>query len=847
MHEESDGRRLTIDARHIFDEAVELSAEQRERFIERSCQGRGDLEAFVRRLLRAHDEAGDFMHTPTGGGASSKPPEPATTPPAQAGTRVGPFELVRRIGEGAFGEVYLARQLEPVQRDVAVKLLRAGLDSRYVLGRFETERQALAMLDHPNIARLLDAGTAGDGRPFFAMQLVRGTRITEYADANRLSVRERVRLLIGACRGVQHAHDAGLVHRDLKPANILVEVRDDRATARVIDFGIARAVRASVDATQQTLHGQVLGTPAYMAPEQARGGADVDARADVYSLGCVLYELLAGVTPIEPGELRQAGDLARAIEERTIAPPSDRVAGLGDGVRTVARLRNAESSSLGRLLAGELDWICARALARAPRERYASAGALADDLHRWLEGRAVEAVPGKQPVRRVKRVAGRYAWRLRYPAVAAGVLLVIVTWAMGWIPGVPGFASLMQRTVEDYASGRRYGLPEGAWVNGMRTNRAGGRYSLVGGGSSNSANDDNAMVGGGIHNSAGGESATIGGGRQNTVQGEQSVIAGGKDNLIRGGGGSVGGGWNNHALSHHVTIAGGRNNEASGYLSTIGGGEDNQAHDSRATISGGSGNTAGVSDFDPTNADGSTIGGGINNHVRWRQATVAGGIGNTAYSSAAAVGGGAGNVAGDGSRNDGAYATVPGGLNNRAEGLGSFAAGVAAKALHDGAFVWADTDLAASNLVAQRPPEGLPIVVSQGDQSFTARARGGFHLFTTIEDKVVLGGGDPSWSHHLAADTQRDRQPIDAEATLEALRALDLATYTRDGRGDRRHLGPTAEALGEAFGIGEGGHVPASDVDGVALAAIQALLARVEAQDAELRALHARLEALEAP
>ncbi|MEO1008573.1 MAG: protein kinase [Planctomycetota bacterium] len=836
-----DERRLTIDAKLIFAEAIERAPDERAAYVERACADRPELLDFVQRLLRAHEDAGTFMRTPTGGGGRS-----VDVPPAHelrdeiAGQRLGQFELVRRIGEGAFGQVFLARQVEPVRRDVAVKLLRPGLDSRYVLSRFEAERQALAILDHPNIARLLDAGTSDEGRPFFAMELVRGIRITEHADANRLSIRERVRLLIGACRGVQHAHDAGIVHRDLKPANILVEVRDDRATARVIDFGIARAVRASLDSTAQTLHGQMLGTPAYMSPEQARGGADVDTRADVYSLGCVLYELLTGTTPIDSMQLRGAalGEVHRAITEREHVPPSERLAELGDGLRSIARQRNAESSGITRLVRDELDWICGRALDREPQARYAHAGALADDLERWLDGRAVDARPAGRPMSAASRLVRRNARRLRWAGIAAGVLLVAAVWATGRIPGVPGVLEIVQRGVEEYASGRRYGLPEGAWVNGMRTNRAGGVYSLVGGGRHNTAASDYAMVGGGTMNSASGNSASVGSGRGNTANGEQSIIAGGMQNTINGDASFVGGGRNNHALARATTIAGGQSNNVHGPGTTIGGGQSNQAHDMRATIGGGSRNIIGKLDADFRGADGATIAGGIGNTAFGNLGAIGGGYQNQAIGSYAVVAGGGENVAGGDSRFDGAFAAVPGGARNKAAGLGSFAAGVAAEAIDDGSFVWADSD---RSIFDRRRPtllgETVPLV-SQGRGSFTARARGGFHFFTGMGTKAMLRPGAGSWSQHLAEGSQLDRRPVDPSSVLDAVAGIEIARYAREGQDDIEHIGPTAEALA-TLGLGRDGHVASGDLDGVALAAIQGLLERLEGQ----RALVDRLEA----
>jgi non-specific serine/threonine protein kinase/serine/threonine-protein kinase len=328
-------------------------------------------------------------------------------------TRIGAYQILESIGEGGFGVVYMAEQREPVRRRVALKVLKAGMDTAEVISRFEGERQALAMMDHPNIAKVLDAGVTREGRPFFAMEFVPGRPITEYCDAARMPTRERLRLMVETCRAVQHAHQRGIIHRDLKPSNILVCEVDGKPVPKVIDFGIAKATTQQLSAaTVYTQAGRMMGTPEYMSPEQTgMGGLDIDTRTDVYSLGVVLYEVITGVLPFESADLRSAGyiDIQRIIREVEPMVPSARLSRIGSGMPTIvatvggsngeaspdrlARVRDTDFSSLRRMVRGELDWITMKALEKERTRRYESASALAADIERFLANEPVQASP----------------------------------------------------------------------------------------------------------------------------------------------------------------------------------------------------------------------------------------------------------------------------------------------------------------------------------------------------------------------------------------------------------------------------------------------------------------------
>jgi serine/threonine protein kinase len=358
-------------------------------------------------------------------------------PPEGAGSLVGPYKLLEGIGEGGMGVVYLAEQAEPVRRRVALKIIKPGMDTRQVVARFEAERQALALFDHPGITRVLDAGTTGSGRPYFVMELVRGTRITDYCARNCLPVRERIALFIQVCQAVQHAHQKGVIHRDLKPSNILVTLHDGTPVPKVIDFGIAKALHQPL--TERTLFTrctEMLGTPEYMSPEQAEGsGLDIDTRSDVYSLGTLLYELLTGSTPLDPQELRRQGwaQMQTTIRTQEVVTPSSRVAPAGPDLDRVCRERRTDRAGLRGTLRGDLDWVILKALARDRTQRYGSASELGRDLQRYLDGEPVEAAPPSR-LYRLRKFAARHRRGLVVGSLLASVLLVssVVSVVFGW-------------------------------------------------------------------------------------------------------------------------------------------------------------------------------------------------------------------------------------------------------------------------------------------------------------------------------------------------------------------------------------------------------------------------------
>ena len=308
----------------------------------------------------------------------------------------GRYRLLQLIGEGGMGAVWLAQQTTPVKRRVAIKLIRAGMDSKLVLARFDAERQTLAMMDHPNIARVYDGGMTERGRPFFVMEYLRGTPLTDYCDQARLSIRDRMDLFLQVCRAVQHAHSRGIVHRDLKPSNILVCRYDGRPVTKVIDFGLAKALNQDLtDLTLHTAHGVMVGTPIYMSPEQAElNNLDVDTRTDVYSLGVVLYELLTGTTPLDRERLQRAAmqEVLRLIREEDPIPPSTRLSS-SDRLPLIAAQRNVDPSALRHSVTGDLDWIVMKAIEKERARRYETVSVLAEDIQRFLTDDVVQARP----------------------------------------------------------------------------------------------------------------------------------------------------------------------------------------------------------------------------------------------------------------------------------------------------------------------------------------------------------------------------------------------------------------------------------------------------------------------
>jgi non-specific serine/threonine protein kinase/serine/threonine-protein kinase len=346
------------------------------------------------------------------------------------GSLIGPYKLVRSIGVGGMGVVYLAEQQYPVRRQVALKIIKQGMDSEQVIARFGAERQALALMDHPNIARVFDAGTTDSGRPYFAMELVQGLPITKYCDANKLTVRERLELFVPVCQAIQHAHQKGVIHRDIKPSNVLVAAYDGKPVPKVIDFGIAKATGNQLtEETMFTQLGLVVGTLEYMSPEQATANSqDIDTRSDVYSLGALLYELLAGVTPIAASALRESAylEVLRKIREDEPPSPSSRLAQSTETIQETSERRKIDPERLPKLLRGELDWIVMRALEKDRVRRYETANGFARDIERYLSGEPVEAGPPSATYR-LKKFANKNRALLATAAAFAALLVLGAT------------------------------------------------------------------------------------------------------------------------------------------------------------------------------------------------------------------------------------------------------------------------------------------------------------------------------------------------------------------------------------------------------------------------------------
>jgi tetratricopeptide (TPR) repeat protein len=420
-------------AKSIFLAALERAGSEREALLAEACAGDPDLRQRVERLLLAHERPDSLPAAPEAPPRATQdfvPPEsqelPPTSPatPEGPGTVIGPYKLIQEIGEGGMGTVCMAQQTEPVKRLVAIKLIKPGMDSRQVIARFEAERQALALMDHPNIARVYDAGTTPGGRPYFVMELVKGIPITRYCDEHRLTPRQRLELFIPLCQAIQHAHQKGIIHRDIKPSNVLIAFYDSKPVPKIIDFGIAKATGPTL--TEKTLvtgFGNIIGTLEYMSPEQAElNQLDIDTRSDVYLLGVLLYELLTGTTPLERKRLKETTllEALRLIREEDPPTPSMRLS-TTDEAPAVATNRGLEPKKLSRLVRGELDWIVMKALEKDRNRRYESASAFAADVHRYLADEPVQACPPSAWYRFRK-----FTRRNRRVLAAAGLILFCI-------------------------------------------------------------------------------------------------------------------------------------------------------------------------------------------------------------------------------------------------------------------------------------------------------------------------------------------------------------------------------------------------------------------------------------
>lgn len=416
-----------LDEAAIFNAARSIAdAAEREAYLRAACGNNLQAYESIATLLRAYEAEPAFLETPPAGLGL----RPDTVLLSEGpGSVIGRYKLLERIGEGGFAVVYLAEQTESLRRQVALKIIRLGMDTRQVIARFEAERQALALMDHPGIAKVYDAGATETGRPYFVMQLIRGIPITDYCDRNRLSTAARLRLFVDVCRAVQHAHQKGIIHRDIKPSNVLVALHDGRPVAKVIDFGIAKAVRQRLtEKTLYTSYRQIIGTPQYMSPEQAEfSDLDVDTRSDIYSLGVLLYELLTSTTPLTHDDLERMGydDICHTIRHIEPPTPSRRLSTLGDAADTAAQNRQLDSASLRKLLRGDLDWIVMKALEKDRTRRYVTAEGFANDIERHMAHEPVQARPPTAAYQLQKFVR-----KYRGPVAAGATILAILIVAL---------------------------------------------------------------------------------------------------------------------------------------------------------------------------------------------------------------------------------------------------------------------------------------------------------------------------------------------------------------------------------------------------------------------------------
>jgi serine/threonine protein kinase/tetratricopeptide (TPR) repeat protein len=420
-----------IDEKAVFNSARQIAApEGRLAFLQEACGHEPAAMHRILELLRMHDQPGGILESSPDAGKATID-EPRAEGP---GTVIGPYKLLEQIGEGGFGRVFMADQSEPVRRKVALKILKPGMDTRQVIARFEAERQALALMDHPNIAKVLDGGETTSGRPYFVMDLVKGVPITDFCDQNHLTPRQRLELFIPVCQAVQHAHQKGIIHRDLKPSNVLVSRHDTTPVAKVIDFGVAKAMGQELtDKTMFTAFAQMVGTPLYMSPEQAgMSDLDIDTRSDIYSLGVLLYELLTGTTPFAKERFKRAAyeEIRRIIREEEPPKPSTRLSKSKESLPSISAQRHMEPVKLTKLLRGELDWIVMKSLEKDRSRRYETANGLAMDLQRYLADEPVQAGPPSAGYR-LRKFARRNRVALT-TVVVVGLALVAGTAVSTW-------------------------------------------------------------------------------------------------------------------------------------------------------------------------------------------------------------------------------------------------------------------------------------------------------------------------------------------------------------------------------------------------------------------------------
>ncbi|MGO9465807.1 MAG: tetratricopeptide repeat protein [Isosphaeraceae bacterium] len=410
--------------RDLFCAVAELPAVERAAYLTGQSLDT-DVRAAVERLLSAHDHPSEILCQPEPG----VPTGPYIPIVQRIGTRIGPYVLMEQIGEGGFGLVFVAEQREPVRRKVALKIIKPGMDSAWVLARFERERQALALMDHPHIAKVLEAGATECGQPYFVMELVRGIPITEYCDKQQLTPRERLELFVSVCQAIQHAHQKGIIHRDIKPSNVLVTSHDGKPVAKVIDFGVAKPIHQPLGPHAfSTQCAQMIGTPLYMSPEQAdMSGLDIDTRSDIYSLGVLLYELLTGTTPLEEKRFARVAyeEIRRLIREEEPPKPSLRLSSSGS-LPSIAARRHTEPAKLSKLVRGDLDWITMKALEKDRTRRYETANGLARDIQRYLSDEAVEACPPSATYR-LRKLAKKHRTALSTATALALLLLAGIT------------------------------------------------------------------------------------------------------------------------------------------------------------------------------------------------------------------------------------------------------------------------------------------------------------------------------------------------------------------------------------------------------------------------------------